>query len=158
MIQEGLGAFRSLKGRFVVLNLLRDVILVDDTYNANPESLRAALESLSTLIDERTRLIVGLGEMMELGESTREAHVEAGRRVARLNPQLFLAMGEHAVQMIDGAVQGGLPESRGQVVHSHQEMAMRIKGEMEEGALIFVKGSRKMALERVIDDLKKEAA
>jgi UDP-N-acetylmuramoyl-tripeptide--D-alanyl-D-alanine ligase len=95
-IVEGLARFAGVKGRFVVMVLPGGVTVVDDTYNANPLSLKAALDSVEALIDKGSRIIVALGEMMELGDATVRAHQKAGQKVAELGTYHFLAIGEHA--------------------------------------------------------------
>ena len=152
-IVEGLADFAGLKGRFMVTSLPNGIILVDDTYNANPSSLTAALTSLGSLVNEERKIIVCLGEMMELGDATVPAHRQAGRSVAELGTYYFLAMGEHAHEMINGAIDSGMPRNRAEVVISHDEMVKKIKGEMHEGDLIFIKGSRKMGMEKVVEGL-----
>lgn len=153
LIVEGLAKFKGVKGRFLVTCLPGDIILVDDTYNANPLSLKATLESAGSMIDEGSRIIVGLGEMMEMGDAVIPAHEEAGRMVAKNRVDYFLAMGEHARHMVKGAVESGMSPACVAIVESHDEMTRRISEEIREGDLVIVKGSRKMAMENVVDDL-----
>ncbi len=153
-IVEGLGSFAGVKGRFELSPLPGGIILADDTYNANPSSLKAALDSVKALVDRGGRIIVGLGEMMELGDAAITAHQEAGRMVAEIGVQYFLVMGEHALEMAKGAVESGLHRSKVEVVKSHSEMVRRIRKKMKQGDLIFLKGSRKVALEKVVDGLR----
>lgn len=153
-IVEGLNAFVGVKGRFAVMSLPEHIILVDDTYNANPLSLKAALASIESLIEEEGRIIVGLGEMLELGDATVSAHREAGRMVAELRPHFFLAIGEHAHEMVKGAVESGLPLDRAEIIETHDQMLKKIRDEMRKGDLIFLKGSREVGLEKVVEGLK----
>ncbi len=152
-IVEGLAGFMGVKGRFTVSSLPGNIILVNDTYNANPSSLKAALESVEALAGEGRRIIVGLGEMMELGDSALTAHHDAGRMVARLHVGCLLAMGEHAREVIRGAAESGIHGKLVEIVKTHEDMAGRIKQEMQEGDLIFIKGSRKNELGKVVDAL-----
>lgn len=152
-IIKGLWDFQGLKGRFTVMTLPGGVVLVDDTYNANPSSLRAALASLGSFVGKEGRIIVGLGEMMELGDAAAEAHREAGRMIAGLRVRYFVATGQHAHEMIAGAVESGLPDNRTEIVETQGEMLASIKKRVQKGDLIFLKGSRKMALERVVEGL-----
>jgi UDP-N-acetylmuramoyl-tripeptide--D-alanyl-D-alanine ligase len=138
----------------MIRHLPDGVTLVDDTYNCNPASLRAALDAVKALVAGEGRLIVGLGEMLELGEETVPAHLEAGSMVAELGASYFLAMGDHAQQMIEGAVSRGFPTERAIEVRSHEEMAQRIGATMRDGDVILLKGSRKMQLEIVAGILK----
>ena len=152
-IIQGLARFSGVKGRFVVNRLPGDILLVDDTYNSNPLSLKAALSNVESLAVEGGRLIVGLGEMMELGDMADQAHLEAGQLVALLGPRLFFAMGDHAPEMIRGAVKAGLPQDRVEETSSQAEMLRRIKAEAGPGDLVFLKGSRRIGLERVVEGL-----
>jgi UDP-N-acetylmuramoyl-tripeptide--D-alanyl-D-alanine ligase len=153
-IVKGLNSFEGMYGRFMLVPLPNNVTLVDDTYNSNPASLKAAIDSLKELIAVRGRVIVGLGEMLELGDETLSAHREAGGMVADLGAYFFLAMGEHAREMVDGAVGRGFPPERARVVDTHQEMGQQIKEIMKQGDLILLKGSRRVGLERVSQMLK----
>jgi UDP-N-acetylmuramyl pentapeptide synthase len=153
-IAEGLARYLGMKGRFMVMPLTGGVTLVDDTYNSNPLSLKAALDSMGVFIGERSRIIVGLGEMMELGDAAVSAHREAGQMVANLGASHFFAIGEHTNEMIKGAVVAGMPLKQTEAVKTHKEMAKRIRELMREGDIIFLKGSRKMTLEKVVEDLK----
>jgi len=152
-IVEGLGRFGGMKGRFMVSSLPGGVVLVDDTYNANPSALQAALESLESLMDKGGRIIVGLGEMSELGDKTLDAHREAGRMVAALRPHLFLAIGEYAQEMIRAALSAGMLNHNVRAVSNHDEMCRTILEEMREGDLVFLKASRKVGLEKVVHGL-----
>lgn len=152
-IVDGLGRFTGLKGRFMVTPLPSGVTLVDDTYNASPLSLKAAVESVAALVGEGSRVIVGLGEMMELGDAAVSAHFEAGKWIADLGAWHFFAMGEHAHEMTNGAVNAGMPRDRAEIVESYTEMVSKIKEEIREGDLVFLKASRGMAFERVVEGL-----
>ena len=152
-IVQGLGRFEGVKGRFAVNCLPGGAIIVDDTYNSNPSSLEAVLASIENLVSKGGRIIAGLGEMMELGRATDSAHRKAGRMVAELGAHYLFAMGEHAGEMIRGAVDSGMSSDQVEVVTTHSEMARKIKGEMRKGDLVFLKGSRKIALEKVVEDL-----
>jgi UDP-N-acetylmuramoyl-tripeptide--D-alanyl-D-alanine ligase len=150
---EGLRSFKGIRGRFTIAELPGGVTLVDDTYNANPLSLRLALDSIKALTEGK-RVLVGLGEMFELGDETVEAHLEAGAMVADLGARCFLALGEHAGEMIRGAVDRGFPDEQAAEVQNHEEMEARIRAEMKEGDFVLLKGSRRTGLEKVAERLK----
>jgi UDP-N-acetylmuramoyl-tripeptide--D-alanyl-D-alanine ligase len=130
------------------------ITLIDDTYNANPSSLKAVLHSLATLAGEGTRVVVGLGDMLELGDETLPAHIEAGRRVGALKPYYFVALGDHAREMIRGALMAGLDAGCAVEAEDHAEMADKIRAVLKEGDLVFLKGSRRIGLDRVAEALK----
>lgn len=153
-IVRGLNVFKGIKGRFMPTTLPGGVILVDDTYNSNPYSLRAAINTLKDLKTEEGRIFVGLGEMLELGLETVSAHLEAGGMVAEMGASYFVAMGAHAQEMIRGAEEKGFPSERALLVSTHQEMSQALKAMMKAGDLILLKGSRRAGLEKVVESLK----
>jgi len=91
--------------------------------------------------------------MLELGDETVSAHVDAGGMIAALGAAYFAAMGEHAEDLVRGAVNKGFPSDRAVVVGSCQDMLKGIKSVIRKGDLIFLKGSRKMGLEKVVEGL-----
>jgi UDP-N-acetylmuramoyl-tripeptide--D-alanyl-D-alanine ligase len=151
-IMSGLESFEGIKGRFRVMRLPGDNIIVDDTYNSNPMSLEAALRSVD-ILGRGMKIIVALGEMLELGNASEKAHIEAGREAARLRPEYFVAMGEHAPEMIKGATDGGLKKSRAVLAESHGDMVKIIKDRMNGGNLVLLKGSRGIQLDKVVKNL-----
>jgi len=155
-IREGLGMFLGIKGRFEVASIAEGIILVDDTYNSNPSSLCASLDAVISIVNKEGRLIVGLGEMMELGDATIHAHREAGQKVAEIGACSFFAMGEHAQEMINSAQIAGMPADCLKVMETHDEMVKEIANTMREGDLILLKGSRKMGLEKVVEGLRRK--
>lgn len=150
-VSKGLEMFRGVPGRFTVMDLPGGGILVDDTYNANPSSLEAAMDSLTDLVGERGRLIVCLGDMLELGRETVPAHLEAGRMAAERGAAHLLVLGEQADHVIRGARDGGLHAERTHWMHNHEEMANGILDLLENGDVVLLKGSRGMQLERVVE-------
>jgi UDP-N-acetylmuramoyl-tripeptide--D-alanyl-D-alanine ligase len=156
-IQEGLSQFEGIKGRFKVVPLQDGSILIDDTYNSNPSSLRLSLKSLKALAPKDRKVIVGLGEMLELGEETETSHVEAGEMVADAGADWLVALGDHAPEMIQGALDKGFSRRRTIRVRNHKEMGAKILEIMKPGDLVFLKASRRIGLERVAETLKKKA-
>ena len=156
-IAQGLSAFEGMAGRFTVSRLPNGCVLVDDTYNANPHSLKAAMDSLKALVPEGGRVIVALGDMLELGEETVPSHVEAGEWVAGIGASYFVALGEHASLLVKGARSRGYARDRSAVAKDHDDMAERIMKEWRSGDLVFLKGSRRVGLEKVVEHLKGNA-
>ncbi len=152
-IVKGLGSFEGVKGRFQNIPLEEEVLLIDDTYNANPSALRAALHSAVPLVPKDGRLLVGLGDMLELGEAAILAHREAGRRVARSGASWFFIMGSHAKTMQEGAMAAGMPSSRVVISKTHDELTATIIQKLKPKDMIFLKGSRKMQFEKVSEGL-----
>ena len=78
-IVKGLSDFRGIKGRFQCLPLEGDILLIDDTYNANPTALKSALNAAAQLVNHGGRLMLGLGDMLELGKSAVSIPIMAAR-------------------------------------------------------------------------------
>ncbi len=150
-VARGLTRFGGVPGRFTILDLSGGGVLVDDTYNANPSSLEAALDSLADLVEEGGRKIVCLGDMLELGRETVSAHVEAGRMAAERGAAHVLALGEHAEDVLRGALDQGLTAPSAHRASSHEDMAETLLNLLEPGDVVLLKGSRGMRLERVRD-------
>lgn len=153
-ISRGLEGFRPLKGRFQVLELEDGIRLIDDTYNANPSSLEAALQTVGGLRNKAQGLVVGLGEMLELGADASRYHFEAGKKIAAMDPSFLTVLGEHGHEVIRGAWKEGMLPSQTAYVHSHGEMIEAIKASARPGGIVFLKGSRRMGLDKVADGLR----
>jgi UDP-N-acetylmuramoyl-tripeptide--D-alanyl-D-alanine ligase len=155
-IVRGLEMFQGMKGRFETVSFPGGITLVDDTYNANPASLKAVLNVVASMVQGGRRLIVALGDMKELGGESVPEHRTAGRRVAGAGAAYFVALGDYAPEMIKGAIAAGLPRQRAFRVGSREEMVERLAYIVKEGDLVFIKGSRVMALEEVVQRLKRD--
>jgi len=148
-IAHGLETARPVKGRCVWRPAGRLRIL-DDTYNANPGSVGAALQTLADTSEGRRRVVV-LGDMLELGEISEAAHREMGRTVAASGAAEFVGMGRWAQVAVETARQAGLAESH-HVTTFEDAVALLLK-RLAPGDAVLVKGSRGMRMERVVDAL-----
>lgn len=155
-IAEGLNRYKGTKGRLVPVDITDNITLLDDTYNSNPSSLKAVLQTLKKMAGDNRRIIVALGEMLELGEYTEEAHFEAGEMVAETGVSYFMVMGDHAQQMLKGAVEKGFSSESMSEVKTHDEMTKKIRDVMGNNSLILIKGSRGAGLDRVVRNLLEE--
>jgi UDP-N-acetylmuramoyl-tripeptide--D-alanyl-D-alanine ligase len=156
-IGEGLEGFAGLPGRFRLIETGRQLI-VDDCYNANPESTRAGLETLAAGAGGR-RVALVLGDMLELGEDASTQHAEIGRLAARsIDPELLVLVGPLARVIGAGARAAGLPADR---LVSFEDVAGLLDGwppGLERAEIVFVKASRSIGLERVVQRLAPESA
>jgi len=154
LIAQGLEDFRSLKGRLQIVDLEGGIKIIDDSYNSNPSSLRAALQTIKDLIVKRHALVVGLGEMMELGKEAPGYHFDAGQLVAGMGTRYLVVLGEHSRQVIEGALKGGMDITQTYLAANNAEMIDAIKANVREGDIVFLKGSRRVALDKVVEDIK----
>jgi len=151
-IVKGLELFTPYDKRFKAEEL-DGIVLIDDSYNANPASMQAALMTLRD-ISEECRAIVVLGDMLELGEGAEEAHREVGKLAASCVESLYV-MGDMAETVADGARSVGLPEGAVIVGKSHEEMLAGLRKAVKAGDFILVKGSRGMRMEIVAEELRR---
>jgi UDP-N-acetylmuramoyl-tripeptide--D-alanyl-D-alanine ligase len=147
-VADGLARARPAMGRCVWRGAGRLRIL-DDTYNANPASVRAALATLASAGEARR--IVVLGDMLELGEASEAAHREAGRLVAGSGAAEFVGVGPRALAAVEAARAAGLAESH-HALTFEDTVALLLK-RLAPGDAVLVKGSRGMRMERVADAL-----
>ncbi|MCZ6781798.1 MAG: UDP-N-acetylmuramoyl-tripeptide--D-alanyl-D-alanine ligase [Proteobacteria bacterium] len=148
-IRTGLGAYRNVGGRMARIALAGDVTLIDDTYNANPQSLRAALETLARLKGDGRGLAV-VGDMGELGDDTEEAHRQAGRAAAELGVDFLFALGERAPLVAEAAAAAGMDGGRARAVPDHAAASRAVRDLLRPRDWVLVKGSRAMQMERVV--------
>jgi len=127
-----------------------DSLVLDDTYNASPESTLAALNLLAE-INEGPRVAV-LGDMLELGELEQQAHDEVGCR-AGIVAQYVIGVGERAAWICRAAVECGAPRERVFHVMTNEEALTVLRQIVREQCVILVKGSRGMQMEEIVSSL-----
>ncbi|MDN5753279.1 MAG: UDP-N-acetylmuramoyl-tripeptide--D-alanyl-D-alanine ligase, partial [Nitrosospira sp.] len=140
-IASGLGEFRGVKGRMQKKRCLHDATLIDDSYNANPESVRAAL---SVLAKARGKKILVLGDMGELGGSARELHERIGAEARLAGIDGLFALGELSAYT---AARFG-PGARH--FEHFEELAAEVENLLAADVTLLVKGSRFMRMERLV--------
>jgi len=150
-IRDGLGSFHPFEKRFAPEEI-GEILLIDDCYNANPASMRAALETLG-MIKEGGRGIAVLGDMLELGPATAALHEELGRQAAASVERLYL-LGGMARHIARGATTGGLDPSAILVAESHDEILAALLPCLTKGDCILVKGSRGMRMETIAEGVR----
>jgi UDP-N-acetylmuramoyl-tripeptide--D-alanyl-D-alanine ligase len=153
-IQEGLAAVRPVGRRLRLERLPSGVQLVDDCYNANPSSMAAALEVLHDLAAASSggRALAALGDMLELGSFSEEAHRTLGADAARRGVAVLAAFGPRSRATADAARAAGLPE----VFHTEDVEALQrfVRERLRPADVLLVKGSRGMKLERLVEALR----
>jgi len=148
-VAEGLARFEQVAGRMACRRLPGGAHVIDDTYNANPQSMRAALESLARLKGSG-RAIAVLGDMGELGDEADEAHRGVGRLAAELGVDALWALGERAGSVVDGALEAGAGADPCAAGRDHEQVALAIGADLLAQDWVLVKGSRAMQMERVV--------
>lgn len=152
LIQKGLDEFKPSDHR-LNYETINDVMIIDDSYNANPDSMKAALQTLNAYKNEETRCIAVLGDMFELGESSLNGHLEVGREAARLADYL-VGVGELSQNIIRGAIEvrAGI---RGQYYKKTEDAAEFLKNFLKPGDVVLLKASHGMHFDKILEELKK---
>ena len=145
-IAESLASFRNMSGRQEIFKA-GEYTIINDCYNAGPESMTAALGVLG---NRPGRRIAGLGDMLELGDCAQAEHYKVGR-IAAEKADLVFAYGPHAGRVIDGTLTGGMPETMGRAFDSREEMAKALKRAARPGDVLLFKASHGMHLELVLE-------
>ena len=158
-IVKGLESFQGFDKRLQVQELANGLQLVNDTYNANPASMLAALETVHGASRDHNAVAV-LGDMLELGQQSRASHAFVGESAGRLGYDYLLAVGEYAEVIVDGARKAGMAGKRARVFADKAALVEFLRKKMAAGALgrgdwLLVKGSRGMRMETIISDLEK---
>ncbi|MGP1674025.1 MAG: UDP-N-acetylmuramoyl-tripeptide--D-alanyl-D-alanine ligase [Candidatus Limnocylindrales bacterium] len=151
VIAAALGVGWSAPHR-VELVRLRGVTLIDDSYNASPGSMTAALEALA---DQPGRRVAVLGEMLELGEGHDAGHDAVGRAAASV-AELLVVVGSGATGIIDGARAAGLDASRIHHVPDADTARDVLGPRLRDGDVVLIKASRGIALDTLVDALRAE--
>ena len=151
-ISEGLAGFSPAKGRGAARQSAAGWTIIDDTYNANPASMEAALEVLNAGNSSGRRIAV-LADMLELGPSGLQAHRRVGRFVAGTDIAMLLTFGQAAREICRGAVQSGFPATRARSYLEKNRLIEDLKAVLREGDTVLIKGSRGMHMEEVVSSL-----
>jgi UDP-N-acetylmuramoyl-tripeptide--D-alanyl-D-alanine ligase len=152
-LHDGLEEFRGVPGRLTRHDTDGGLLVLDDSYNANPHSVRAALETLSAMRSGR-RAIAVLADMLELGDEGPSLHAETGRAAACARVDVLIAVGPLSEHTARGAREAGVTD----VIHTDDcEGAVReLSSLVRTGDAILVKGSRGMSMERAVRALLEE--
>ncbi|MBN2564977.1 MAG: UDP-N-acetylmuramoyl-tripeptide--D-alanyl-D-alanine ligase [Candidatus Eisenbacteria bacterium] len=152
---DGLSVFQPSAMRMHTARVGQMTIL-NDAYNCNPGSLRAALAALKDVAAGRPTA-AALGDMLELGETSEEAHREAGATAARLGVDYLFLFGEEVKALSRGATENGIPPERVHIYEDKAALAEAVRSQLPASAVLLVKGSRGMRMEEVVESLMKEA-
>ena len=149
-IVRGAAAYEPAGSRMRVVRLPEGRIILDDCYNANPQSVTAALEVLAKT--ECDRRVAVLGDMGELGDLTEQAHYNMGALAAMLGIDFVVAIGKKAAKIADGTAQSG-----GEVLHfaTKEEAIGTLRQQMEPGTAMLVKASHAMHFGVLVEELQK---
>ncbi len=150
-IIKGLYAAEPMSGRMEIVTLSNGVTIIDDTYNANPLSMEAAI---NTLADMKGRKVAVLGDMLELGDMSVEAHKRIGMFAQDAGIDMLFTIGGYSDGMVIGAMERGMLPDKIYKAQDKAELIKALNNVVKEGDVILIKGSRAAAMEEVVEQLK----
>lgn len=141
-VRDGLNTFEGIKGRLQRRPGLNGAVLLDDTYNANPDSVRAGIDVLAATVGKK---VLVLGDMGEIGDMTGQFHDEVGGYAKSQGIDLLLALGESSALAVHNFGSGG------QHFKKVESLIDALSSELTPETTVLIKGSRFMRMERVSD-------
>ena len=151
-IAEALASVLPVAGRLASTSI-NGIFVIDDTYNSNPRSIRAALAAAREVADGLgARLVIAMGDMLELGDQSAAAHQEAIRDVMRARPAAFVAVGPE-MNSAREVVSRDANTTDMLTAPDSIAAARIVAGLVRPGDVLLVKGSRGIAMERIIERL-----
>lgn len=153
MAAEALKYWQPPPGRMRILDGLKGSVLIDDTYNSSPAAAHSALDTLKEIKGYRRRIAV-LGDMLELGRFSKEAHIEVGKHAARAATML-VTVGLRARTIAETALDNGLAESKVRQYEQgeSQRAGKELEPELDKTTLVLVKGSQSMRMEKCVEEI-----
>ena len=149
-IASALRTVAPAKMRGEVMDFAAGFTVVDDSYNSNPRSLLSMVRTIAEGGLHARRRIVVAGEMLELGPEGARMHREAGAEIAREGIDLLLGVRGLAREMVEGAREAGMSEAATLFFETSEQAAAAVAGELREGDLVLVKGSRGVSTDKVV--------
>lgn len=146
---------RPPKGRMNFLDGIKHTKLIDDTYNSSPHAAKAALEVLSKLYVPGKKIAV-LGDMLELGSFTEQAHQELGNLVCELGVDMLITVGERSQDIVRGAEAMGMNEDKIFHFDDVKTAGEFLQDKMEKNDLVLIKASQGMRFEKIVKEVMAE--
>ena len=150
-MNAGLAQFQVMPQRSEILHH-KSMILINDAYNANPQSMRQALDTLKRFQVSGRKFFVA-GDMLELGSLEEEAHLRLGKEVAQQGLDYLVTVGPRARLAAESSIKNGMPENRVAALDDHQEAVDFLMRHAKSGDCLLFKGSRGAQMEKVIEGL-----
>ncbi len=154
-IKAGLESFRPVEGRMRIYETDSGAYIIDDTYNANPMSMAAAINALADFSGKGKGVLVA-GDMLELGEQAAYYHEQIGKVAAGAGLSRIYLTGEYAGQVAHGAKAAGM-SGRDILIGSKTDIVKDLAGHLEPGDWVLVKGSRSTGMEEIVDRMAGDA-
>ena len=150
-IKTGIESFKAKNQRMEILKNKAGVNIIDDTYNANPDSMQSAINTLKILKNNDTAFFIA-GDMLEMGKFAESYHKEIGKKAGAINLKGIYATGDFAECVKEGAIEAGFKKEN-IFIGSKDDISKNIKPKLTKNAWVLVKGSRGMKMEEVVKKL-----
>lgn len=154
-ITEALSRYESPPGRLKIILGLKGSFIIDDTYNASPASMNEALDTMKRL--EAKRKIAVLGDMLELGQYTIQAHEAAGKKAAKI-VDILISVGGRGKFIAEAAVKFGMPRKNVFSFDNVRDAGIHLQNIMRRGDIILVKGSQGVRMEKIVKEIMADPA
>jgi UDP-N-acetylmuramoyl-tripeptide--D-alanyl-D-alanine ligase len=149
-----LNGFEIPAGRMKLIKGIKNTVIIDDTYNASPESCLAAIDFVSKIETvKKFRLVAIFGDMLELGSYSEEGHSLVGRALAGAGFDLIITVGERSRDIVRGALRGGLKEDKIFNFADNLSAGKFAQNRIKQGDLILIKGSQGARMEKIVLEL-----
>ena len=152
-ISRGLSTAAISEKRLEKITLDNGIILINDTYNANPTSMKASINILAQANAVNTRKVAVLGDMYELGEYEKEGHLSVGVHAYNNGVDMLITVGELGRLIAKGAVDSGMSEGSVFSFSDNREAADFLKKNLGQGDIVLFKGSRAAKVEEIVNQL-----
>lgn len=149
--------FHAVPGRLRPLAGIKGSMVIDDSYNAAPAAMRAGLDVLKAFVpgEDRDRRIAALGSMAELGQYSANEHRMIGMKVAE-SADVFVAVGEAMQEAVNAAKEAGMDAEHIHWFPNSEEAGRFLDPYIQEGDIVYVKGSQSSRMEKVVKDIMAE--
>jgi UDP-N-acetylmuramyl pentapeptide synthase len=147
-IAEILSKYEVSAGRLHCIQGIRESMIIDDTYNASPKAVENAIDTLA-LLPARRRVAV-LGDMLELGKYTLEAHEEIGKRVKKKGIDMLVTVGLRGKLIAEAAQNAGMLSKSIFIADTIDEAVRFLESKIQKGDLLLIKGSQGVRMERIV--------
>jgi len=150
-IRDALKEFRVPNMRMEIKRF-GDIKIINDTYNANPQSMQQAIEALKDMVTEGRKILIA-GDMLELGTHSGRFHHLVGKQAAESGIDLIVAVGKLAEYISNGAQEAGMSEKKIKLCALMKDARAKVATLIKKGDTVLVKGSRAMKMEEIVGDL-----
>ena len=151
VVLDALSDYIPPAGRLRLVEGIKNSVIIDDSYNSSPIAVLAGLETLKRIKTKGKKIAV-LGDMLELGKYTVDAHKTIGLAAGKIS-DLLLVVGPRSQYIIEGALDGGLSEKNIIEFNDSREAGKYLERKLKEDDIVFVKGSQIMRMERAVEEI-----